>query len=166
MFRHAGIPCEVADNLERAHWEKLVWNIPFNGLGVAGTAGYGAFASPESGIRNPGPLDSVLPTDRLLCDPRWETLVRELMMEIISVANAKGLKVNPKLADTQIERTRLMGAYKASTLLDFERGLPLEMESLFLSPLRQARDSGVLTPRLEVLCQVLTQLDHASGNSE
>ena len=32
-FRHAGIPCSVRDNLEKAHWEKLVWNIPFNGLG-------------------------------------------------------------------------------------------------------------------------------------
>jgi ketopantoate reductase len=29
----------VSDNLERAHWEKLVWNIPFNGLGVAAAAG-------------------------------------------------------------------------------------------------------------------------------
>ena len=35
MIRHAGVPCKVTDNLARAHWEKLVWNIPFNGLGVA-----------------------------------------------------------------------------------------------------------------------------------
>ena len=37
-FRNAGIPCSVHDNLEKAHWEKLVWNIPFNGLGVASCA--------------------------------------------------------------------------------------------------------------------------------
>ena len=41
-FAGAGIRCTVEDNLERAHWEKLVWNIPFNGLGVAGVAGFEA----------------------------------------------------------------------------------------------------------------------------
>jgi 2-dehydropantoate 2-reductase len=40
MFRHAGVPCKVTENLERARWEKLAWNIPFNGLGVASVAGY------------------------------------------------------------------------------------------------------------------------------
>src|SRR5207247_5103470 len=43
MFKRAGVPCEVADDLARAHWEKLVWNIPFNGLGVASCAGLEAF---------------------------------------------------------------------------------------------------------------------------
>ena len=36
MFRDASVPCKVTDNLAQAQWEKLVWNIPFNGLGVAG----------------------------------------------------------------------------------------------------------------------------------
>jgi 2-dehydropantoate 2-reductase len=52
-----------------------------------------------------------------------------------------------------------MGAYKASTLLDFENGLPLELESLFLEPLRQAREAGVATPRLAALCEVLMGLE-------
>jgi 2-dehydropantoate 2-reductase len=52
-----------------------------------------------------------------------------------------------------------MGAYKASTLLDFERGRPLELESLFLEPLRQAQRAGVPTPRLAALCAVLAELD-------
>jgi 2-dehydropantoate 2-reductase len=52
-----------------------------------------------------------------------------------------------------------MGAYKASTLLDFEQGLPLEIESLFAEPLRQARAAGVTTPRLEALCAVLRGVD-------
>jgi 2-dehydropantoate 2-reductase len=52
-----------------------------------------------------------------------------------------------------------MGAYKASTLLDFEKRLPLELESLFLEPLRQAKKVGALVPRLEALCRILQQLD-------
>ena len=76
-------------------------------------------------------------------------------MEVVHAARALGLNVEESLVDTQITRTRTMGAYKASTLIDFERGQPLELESLFLEPLRRARRAGVPTPRLEALCAVL-----------
>lgn len=155
MIRHSGVPCVVTDNLECAHWEKLVWNIPFNGLGVAGAAGIDALlsANPEPLIARP--IGSVMPTDQLLSDPRWCALVRELMIEVITTANAKGLHIDESYADYQIDRTRVMGAYRASTLVDFERGQALELESLFLEPLRQARAAGVATPRLAALALVL-----------
>src|SRR5262249_3751766 len=70
MFQRAGVPCDVTDDLASAHWEKLVWNVPFNGLGVASCAGLEPFtrggpsseasvpasrhaANPEPGTRNP-----------------------------------------------------------------------------------------------------------------
>lgn len=199
VIRHAGVPCTVTDNLERAHWEKLVWNIPFNGLGVASAAGYDAVFSgevkpgasvPLSPQRGEGrssqrafeivePLDGTTPhpkplpveergnqkspfacltTDELLDSGRWENLVRELMNEVIAAANAQRLGVDPACADIQIERTRTMGAYKASTLIDFERGQPLELEALFLEPLHRAKRAGVPMPRLEALCLVLAKL--------
>jgi 2-dehydropantoate 2-reductase len=157
LFRQAGVSCDVTEDLARTHWEKLVWNIPFNGLGVAGAAGYDALMDPQSPLRSPpGP---VLPTEVLLADPRWEILARELMLEVIAAANALGLKIAETLADKQIERTRNMGAYKASTLIDFERRQPLELDSMFLEPLRQAKKAGVPAPRLTALCRVLTALD-------
>jgi 2-dehydropantoate 2-reductase len=153
-FEDSGVRCKVAENLEQAHWEKLVWNIPFNGLGVAGAAG---LAAVRQGRIEPGAkLQSCLTTDLLLSDPRWEQLARELMMETIATARALGLNVPPSEAGRQIERTRQMGAYKASTLIDFERGRELELEGLFLEPLRQARQAGVPCPRLTALCGVLT----------
>ena len=51
-----------------------------------------------------------------------------------------------------------MGAYRASTLIDFERGQPLELESMFLEPLRQAQTAGVPVPRLVRLCEVLASI--------
>src|SRR6266540_1599689 len=108
MFRHAGVPCKVTDNLERTHWEKLV---------------------------------------------------RELMMEVIAAANALGLKIAEAIADQQIALTRTMGAYKTSTSIDFEQRRPLELESIFLEPMRQAQKAGVATPQLRALCRVLAQLD-------
>jgi 2-dehydropantoate 2-reductase len=149
----------VADNLERAHWDKLVWNVPFNGLGVAGAAGIDAMLNPQLPVTRVQP---VMTTDQLLADPRWFALVREVMLEIIATANAKGLVIEPAYAQANIDRTLEMGAYRASTLVDFERGQPLELESLFLEPLRQAQAVGVATPRLARLGEVLTALDPGS----
>jgi 2-dehydropantoate 2-reductase len=157
LFRKGGVPVQVTDNLERARWEKLVWNVPFNGLGVAGTAGYDAVVS---GRMPAGKVPrETLPTDVLLRDPQWASLVRELMAEIILVARDRGLNLSASVADTQIARTREMGDYKASTLIDYERGKPLELQSMFLEPLLCAQAAGLSTPRLAALCNLLQKLD-------
>ena len=160
LFRHAGVPCNVTDNLARAHWEKLTWNIPFNGLGVAGVAGFEAvFSGTIPATFANEKLPACVTTDLLLADQRWTNLVRALIGEVIAAARTLGFDLPDSLADKQIERTRTMGAYKASTLIDFERGQALELESLFLEPLRQAQHARVSVPRLAALCQVLQQLD-------
>jgi 2-dehydropantoate 2-reductase len=164
MFRNAGVNCKVAENLTHAHWDKLVWNIPFNGLGVAAAAGYDALLHPFSTLGPRTSLGPVLTTDKLLSDPRWEILVRELMHEVIAAAGALGYKTTIELADKQIERTRVIGPYKASTLVDFEQGRALELKSMFLEPLRQAEKAGAQVPRLKSLCRVLQQLDSNHGN--
>jgi 2-dehydropantoate 2-reductase len=162
MFGDATVPCKVTDNLAQAQWEKLVWNIPFNGLGVAGAAGYEALVTQPSTPINREPAlnpQPVLTTDKLLADPRWKKLLRDLMLEVIAAAGALGFEIPVAFAEEQTERTRTMGAYKASTLLDFELGRPLELESMFFEPLRRAQTAGVPVPRLTRLCEVLQQLD-------
>ena len=154
-FRHAGVPCSVRDNLEKAHWEKLVWNIPFNGLGVASCAGYDAV---QTG-RFTGEVGECLTTDKLLADTRWFALVQELMSEVIKSGNAFGLNIATELGQDLIDKTRVMSAYKPSTLLDFERKQPVEIETLFLEPLRRAEQQGVSVPRLRALCSILKALD-------
>lgn len=154
-LRHAGIPCRVRDNLEKAHWEKLVWNIPFNGLGVASCAGYGACVTGAF----PAKTGPCLSTDKLLADDQWYSLVKELMAEVIGAANAFGLGISTDLAQDLIDKTKIMGAYKPSTLVDFERGSPVELDSLFLEPLRRAERKDVATPRLRALCEVLKALN-------
>lgn len=159
LFQRAGVACAVAPDLEQAHWEKLVWNIPFNGLGVGGIAGYDAVR--QGGLAGQTNQTRTLPTSELLADPRWEGLVRDLMIEVIAAANALGHALPRKLAEEMIARTRCMGDYRASTLLDYEQGRPVELESLFLEPLRRAQAARVPTPRLAALCAVLRALDGA-----
>lgn len=160
LFRQAGVPCDVTDNLGRTHWEKLVWNIPFNGLGVAGTVGFKACAG-QGGASTPfGQLPSAtLTSDKLLAKPGWSSLLRELMLEVIAAGRALGFRLDDSLADKNMALTRTMGPYKASTLIDFERHLPLELESMFLEPLRRAHSVGVPVPCLERLCEILGRLD-------
>jgi 2-dehydropantoate 2-reductase len=154
-FRHAGIPASVRDNLEKAHWEKLVWNIPFNGLGVASCAGIEAVMSGQFTESN----FECLTTDRLLANPNWLRLIEELMREVIETANAFDMKIPVEYADEQIARTREMGAYKPSTLIDFVASRPIELDALFLEPLRRAESKQASVPRLRALCSILSALD-------
>ena len=107
----------------------------------------------------PAQLGDTLSTDHLLADPQWEQNVRALMLELIDVASAKGIALEPELVDRMIENTRTMGSYRASTVVDFENGRPIELESMFLEPLRQALAAGIAVPHLEALCIVLGKLD-------
>ena len=161
LFGQAGLPCALVDNLARAHWEKLVWNIPFNGLGVAGVAGYEAVirGSLIEGLA----LGPCLTTDRLLRDSNWTGLVRELMGEVVTAARQLGFGLEESVIEDRIKQTREMGPYKASTLIDYERGQPLELNSLFMEPLRRAQIARVQTPRLAALCRLLAQLDPRQG---
>lgn len=156
-FRNAGLKVQVTDNLDRARWEKLVWNIPFNGLGVAAAAGYDAMISNE--VPEEFNTWDTFATDQLLADARWEALVRELMEEIIATARELGHAVPESFAEQQINLTRGMGSYRPSTLVDYEAGKPLELESMFLEPLRIAHATGLESPRLTALCRVLERMN-------
>ena len=155
MFRRAGIPCKVTDNLDAARWRKLVWNIPFNGLGVAAAAGYDAVAQGETQARK---TRAPFSTDLLLADPRWAALVRGLMAEVIAAAGAEGHPIEPEFIEEQIADTQMMRGYKPSTVIDYEQGRPLELYAIFLEPLRRAQANGLASPLLENLCKVLTSL--------
>lgn len=157
QFQEAGIPCQVTPNLAHAHWEKLVWNIPFNGLGVASVAGL--TAQQDGCVKLSGPIQPCLTTGQLLDCGEWERLIRALMLETIAAANALGHDLSAELAEKMIVMTRATASYKSSTVLDFEAGRPLELDSLFLEPLRQAQCAGLAMPRLATLATILSQLE-------
>ena len=163
LIRSSGIPVDVSPDLERAHWEKLVWNIPFNGLGVAGAAGLDATLVGR--LVPSQPIGPCLATDALLDNGPWEQLVTELMDEVIASGCALGHDLSPGLGEHQRNRTRVMKAYLSSTLIDFERGLPLELDALFRLPLGRAQAAGVETPRLAALCDLLAELDNRRKDS-
>jgi 2-dehydropantoate 2-reductase len=137
MFVQAGVDCRATGDLRRARWEKLVWNIPFNGLCAL-------------------LLQSV---DRLLNVPATRCLVREIMLEVIRAANAQELSrpIAEVYADSMLEFTDNMGVYKPSMQIDREEGRQLEIAAIFRTPLEFAADRGIALPRVEMLVTLLEQ---------
>ena len=145
LWRGARVTVHTATSLRRARWEKLCWNIPFNGLCVA-----------AGGIT----------TDRVMVDPPLRALAERAMQEVVAAGNAD-LAFHDSDAridgDALIERmfalTSTMGAYRPSTLIDFLEGRPLEVDAMFREPLRRARGLGVEVPAVETLTAIVGALN-------
>ena len=138
LFQRAGLHCAVAENLALERWRKLVWNIPFNGLSILG-----------------GELD----TEAILRDRQLHGATLAVMKEVIQAARLCGCPLEEEAAAEQIRRTATMGAYKPSTLLDFQAGRPLEIEAIWGEPYRRALAAGAETPRLQILYSLLRSVD-------
>lgn len=137
-FKRAGVVCSVAENLGLERWRKLVWNIPFNGLSVTADG---------------------IDTAAILADEELRATALALMDEVIAAANRCGFPLPTDVALDQMKRTATLGAYKPSTLIDFEAGRPLEIEAIWGEPLRRATAAGAQMPELERLHQRLKQIE-------
>jgi 2-dehydropantoate 2-reductase len=136
LFNQAGIPCEAGPDLTRIRWEKLVWNIPFNGLCAL----------------------TGLPTDRLLACPETRQLITEMMQEVITAANQQELSATIEGAGF-IERllhvTAGMGAYRPSMMVDRQQSSPLELVAIYAIPLERAAKTATPMPRVAMLHALL-----------
>ena len=144
QFAACGIKCEITEDLALDHWRKLVWNIPFNGLSI---------------------LAGGIDTAAILADEALHRATLALMHEVVDAANKCGHELENTAVFDQMKRTEDMGAYRPSTLLDWEAGKPLEIEAIWGEPLRRAAAAGARTPRLEMIYALLKSLD-ASHRSE
>lgn len=136
LWRRAGVKCNAQDNLEAQRWHKLVWNVPFNGLAIV-----------AGGIT----------TDVLLADEGLKILARRLMEEIVEAAAKFGHEISRSFVDLQFERTAKMGAYRPSSLIDFEEGRDVELEEIWGEPVRRAKAVGAAVPRMEMLYWLIKQ---------
>jgi 2-dehydropantoate 2-reductase len=136
-FSSAGVPVAKRDDLLAARWQKLVWNMPFNGLSVVLDAG----------------------TDEMIGDRRVCGLVRALMNEIAGAAEAHGHAVGEGFVDRMIADTEAMTPYAPSMKLDFDARRPLELAAIYDAPLAVAASLGVATPLLSMLADQLHFLD-------
>jgi 2-dehydropantoate 2-reductase len=139
MFAASRIKCELLEDLRWGRWQKLTWNVPFNGLGAA--------------------LD--LTTDRLIGTDEGRRLVADLIREVIAAARADGAELPDDLVETQIRNTTTMAGYRSSMQVDRQERRPMEVEAILGEPLRRAVAKGVKVPILASLYRAARAVDEA-----
>jgi 2-dehydropantoate 2-reductase len=129
-FAAAGVDCQAEASLESVLWKKLCWNIPFNGLSIAGGS---------------------ITTDLILANPALNERAYVLMKEVQAASVARGHGFEDAHIKRQFVVTVGMSPYRPSSLIDFVEGRDVEVEGIWGEPLRRGLAAGVQMPETEKL---------------
>lgn len=153
-MQQSGIDANWTDDLAKARWRKLMWNIPFNGLSVALNAS----------------------TDTIIGFPPARKLADTLIREVHRGAAVCGVSVDESAIEQTMRHTETMVPYDSSMRLDYLAGRPMEVQAIFANPIQavtiasKTRNRGVgeiseIMPSVAMLCQQLQYLDSQTANS-
>ena len=125
----SGMSSPAPEDIRQSVWAKLVQNIGNASLCLL----------TESAISD------------VVADPLLRELNRKAKAEAAAIAHALGIDISR--APQRPSGGHVSGAvgHKPSMLQDYERGRPMEIEALFITPHAMARSAGVPTPTLDVL---------------
>ncbi|WJN57440.1 putative 2-dehydropantoate 2-reductase [Pseudomonas sp. SO81] len=137
LFRSAGLESTAMADLQQARWQKLVWNVPYNGLSVLLDAG----------------------TTRLMASADSRGLILDLMQEVVQGAAACGHVLPEGYAQKLLAVTERMPDYLPSMYHDFKHKRPLELQAIYAEPLAAAAAAGCELPKIRMLHQALRFLD-------
>lgn len=136
-FQRAGILVSLSEDLVLARWQKLIWNVPYNGLSVILNAN----------------------TAELMAQTETRQLVEAIMREVAADAAALGRSVSESFIQKMLADTAKMTPYHASMKIDFDARRPMEVEAIYGNPLCAAQRAGAASPLLETLYRQLKFLD-------
>jgi 2-dehydropantoate 2-reductase len=136
-FQRAGIRTELNEDLQIVRWQKLVWNIPYNGLSVVLNAD----------------------TSELMKNPHTRQLVERIMHEVVADAQACGVSLRDGIVAKMLSYTDTMIPYRTSMKIDYDEHSPMEVEAIFGNPLRAADKAGAQSPLLQELYCLLKFMD-------
>ncbi len=140
LFTAAGVRHHLAKDIVRMLWDKLAWNAAHNAV----TAITHTTAGEAAAI------------------PATAAVLRDAMLEVVSVAQAQGIELDRERADLMIAYSReRLGSLRTSMLQDLERGRRLEHEALNGAVIRYGDRVGVATPVNRALYGLLAALDPA-----
>ena len=130
----AGLGAEHVDSISLTIWEKFLWLVGASALNCV--------------TRQPfGPVRE---------DPDTRALLIQIMKEVMSVANAKGIPLTNENIETRLDYIdSLPGQAKVSMALDLERGNRLELPWLSGTVIRMGRELNVPTPANNVIYAAL-----------
>lgn len=136
-LERANIPIKLAEDLLLARWQKLVWNIPYNGLSVVLNA----------------------TTDELMANTDTRPLVEQLMWEVATGAKSCDRIISDRFIELMLDYTLKMKPYRTSMKIDYDEKRPMEVETMFRNPLSLARKNGIDLPQITMLYHQLKFID-------
>lgn len=146
LFAQAGVPVELADDVDAALWGKLALNCAYNALSAI----------------------SRLPYGRLVLGAGVDAVMRDVVAECQAVAAASGVALpDPWPAVQRIAAT--MPAQMSSTAQDLLRGKPSEIDHLNGFVARRGAQLGVPTPvngALHAIVKLLESPPPAPGHPD
>lgn len=128
LIKQADVESITTENIITSRWLKCLWNAAFNPLSV---------------------LSDGLSTAEILNSQ--EALVRTIMDEVCTIAQACGHPLPSDSIDINIQNTNAMPPYKTSMLLDYECYRPMEIEAILGNTLNAAKRHQINCPTLNVI---------------
>lgn len=134
FWQSATIECHISDNINQESWKKLIWNAAFNPLSV---------------------IANKANTKELLQDKLSHELIKNIMNEIITLANHDNCNLQKDIVDEFIEYTIKMKPYKTSMLLDFENNRPLETRAILGNAIKFAKIKNINTKYINLIYTII-----------
>ena len=140
MMIKAGLRAPVRPRIRENLWVKLWGNLSFNMI----------CALTRSAL------------DVVIANAETKALARTMMVEAQAVAEKIGVRL-PLDVDARIAGAAEVGAHKPSTLVDLERGRPMEIDALLGAVVEMAQLAEVRVPTCESVLALVRQLARSAG---
>jgi 2-dehydropantoate 2-reductase len=144
LFRRAGLPCEVREDIEAMLWEKLLVNVGINPLT--------ALLRVKNGV---------LPN----LPAAWDLAVAAAA-ETLAVARAEGIHLSVDPEERLTEVCTATAGNRSSMLQDVTAGRRTEIEALNAQVAARGQKHGVPTPVNHLLTQLIRALEVATSYRE
>lgn len=129
-FNSAGLPCEISTDVWCDIWQKVAFNVALNSIGCITYLTNGGIASVPEGV----------------------TLAKQVVTEVVSVANRKGIKVNLEEVIASVEDAFIHHKHHMGSMLqDVLAKRQTEIETLNGAVVREAKKIGLAVPVTETL---------------
>ena len=149
LFAGSKVEIRPESSLLKARWEKLCWNIPFNGLCV---------------------IAGGVAVDQVIEDPPLYDAAHEIIREVVAAGNADleahGVAARidgPRIAHLFLTQTLGMGAYRPSTVIDYNEGRPLELDAIFRQPVKRASELSMPCPMMSMVASLVGKLGQSGA---
>lgn len=124
LFKQAGVPCQLSEDIRRTKWEKMCWNCVFNPL-------------------------TVVIDDRVsaaLAHPELLDTIHQIVEEVAAVAAGLDVPLPADMADRVLRWTQEIRDIHTSMYDDWKAGRPTEIDSLNGYIVRKGRELEISTP--------------------